>query len=147
MIELIEDWHRKACPQPDARALSVQMGCHLEEIAEMMRTLTFISGDRRIEGAGTPLEAMLTEAADALKSGAIEVVIEDRIAFADSIADQIVTATGTGYRAKVNVEEAVRIVNRSNWSKFDDNGDPIFNAQGKVIKGPRYTEPDLAGCV
>jgi hypothetical protein len=41
--------------------------------------------------------------------------------------------------------EAVTAVNRSNYSKFDKNGYPIFNENGKIAKGPDYTPPNLEG--
>ena len=41
--------------------------------------------------------------------------------------------------------EGIAAVNRSNYSKFDKNGYPIFNEQGKVMKGPDYSPPDLEG--
>lgn len=147
MIEQVEHWHQLACPTPDAKAFNVQLGCHFEEIAEMVRALTFKLGATEARGEGTKLELMLTHVADDLKSGFIDVVVEDRHEFADSIADQIVTATGVGYRAGIDVPRAIEIVNASNWSKFDDNGQPIFDTNGKVSKGPNYRAPDLTECL
>lgn len=39
---------------------------------------------------------------------------------------------------------ALKEVNLSNWSKFDENGNPIFNENGKIVKGENYFKPDLA---
>lgn len=147
MIEKIKDWHQRACPMPDNRNFAVQLGCHFEEIAEMVCALKFKFGSDLIPGEGTQLEMMLTHVANDLKSGRISAEIANRIEFADSIADQIVTATGAGYRAGINVPRAVEIVNTSNWSKFDDDNRPIFNKDGKVSKGPRYRAPDLTECL
>lgn len=41
------------------------------------------------------------------------------------------------------VEEAFHRVHQSNLSKLDENGKPIYNEFGKVVKGPNYKEPDL----
>jgi hypothetical protein len=41
--------------------------------------------------------------------------------------------------------EAVRRVNQSNWSKFDKDGQPIRDKDGKIAKGPDYKQPDLEG--
>lgn len=38
---------------------------------------------------------------------------------------------------------ALQEVNRSNWSKFE-NGEPIFDENGKIKKGPNYRPPDLS---
>jgi hypothetical protein len=72
-------------------------------------------------------------------------VIADRRELLDSLADQIVTAVGVGHCANMNVPEAVLRVNKSNWSKYDQDGQPIFKPNGKIDKGPNYVEPDLSG--
>lgn len=41
------------------------------------------------------------------------------------------------------IEEAYREVHRSNMSKLDNDGKPIYNEYGKVQKGPNYTPPDM----
>ena len=68
---------------------------------------------------------------------------EDRKELLDSLADQIVTATGVGTFLGMNVPGALAEVNRSNYSKFNAEGEPIFNENTKVMKGPFYTKPDL----
>ena len=76
-------------------------------------------------------------------SGAIYVNQEDREELLDSLADQIVTATGVGVFLGMNVPGALDEVNRSNYSKFE-NGEPVFNENRKVMKGKDYTPPDLS---
>ena len=63
--------------------------------------------------------------------------------FLDGICDQIVTATGVGFMAKMNVAGGFGEVNRSNASKFGENGEPIFDPNLKLIKGPNYFKPNL----
>ena len=41
------------------------------------------------------------------------------------------------------IEDAFQLVQNSNMSKLDDNGNPIFREDGKVMKGPNYKAPDL----
>jgi len=93
------------------------------------------------------LHTALTVVSLGLKHGAIKFQVNpsDRNEFLDSLADQIVTATGVGHCAKMNIVEAVRRVNSSNWSKYDTDGKPIFNEHGKITKGPDYKAPDLTG--
>lgn len=67
---------------------------------------------------------------------------EDRAELLDALCDQIVTATGIGTFLGMNVPGALSEVNRSNYSKFV-NGNPIFNENQKVMKGPDYTPPAL----
>ena len=42
-----------------------------------------------------------------------------------------------------DLDEAISRVHESNMSKLDDNGKPIYRADGKVLKGPNYKEPYL----
>ena len=42
-----------------------------------------------------------------------------------------------------DLDEAMQRVHESNMSKLDDNGKPIYRADGKVLKGPKYKEPYL----
>lgn len=70
------------------------------------------------------------------------VVVKDPVELLDSLADQIVTATGVGTFLGMNVPGALAEVNRSNYSKFED-GEPVFNENKKVMKGKDYTPPDL----
>lgn len=43
----------------------------------------------------------------------------------------------------IDLDEALDRVHASNMSKVDDSGDVIYNASGKVMKGPNYKKPDL----
>lgn len=74
------------------------------------------------------------------------IVVKDRIGLLDSLADQIVTATGVGTFLGMNVPGALAEVNRSNYSKFED-GEPVFNENKKVMKGKDYTPPDLSSFI
>lgn len=139
-IEQIELWHKRARPKPTDEDFSVQLGCHFEEIEEMMSAI--ITDDDDI------WETMRSEifiVATMLKEGRLKAKVVDRKELLDSIADQIVTAVGAGYCAGMKTSNAVAAVNRSNYSKFDKDGMPIFNEHGKVTKGPDYEPPDLKG--
>ena len=46
----------------------------------------------------------------------------------------------------IDLDDAMNRVFESNMSKLDENGCPIFRADGKVLKGPNYKEPDLTHC-
>lgn len=140
-LNWINEWHARACPQRTQAAFSVQLGCHFEEVAEMVASL-------RISNATVLQDRLLTtleELSAALKSGEALANISDRDELLDSLADQIVTAVGVGYRAKMNVPVACIRVDESNWSKFDAAGLPIFDTNGKVTKGVSYLPPNLEG--
>lgn len=92
--------------------------------------------------------AALTELSDLMKKDDKEVYAPNshRLAILDSLADQIVTATGVGTFLGMNVPGALAEVNRSNYSKFED-GEPVFNENKKVMKGKDYTPPDLSSFI
>ena len=144
-IDLINLWHERARPRPTERDLDVQVGCHFEEVAEMLETLTSVyrDGDVLLMNAHEAVKAL----ADALKAGHMKltVLMADREDLLDSLADQIVTATGVGHCAGMGVTEAVRRVNTSNWTKYDSDGQPIRDKNGKIAKGPKYAPPNLEG--
>lgn len=118
------------------------MGCHLEEVVEMLAELV----PRNPENHKKLTKAIgaLTVLSDLMKSDgeAFKVFPECRLALLDSLADQIVTATGVGTFLGMNVPGALAEVNHSNYSKFED-GEPVFNENKKVMKGKDYTPPDL----
>jgi predicted HAD superfamily Cof-like phosphohydrolase len=143
MTDPIEMWHHRCRPNPSEADFRVQLGCHFEEIAEMLETLS--SHD---EAACNQLDRMqdaCSMLANGLKAGRFTVDITDREDFLDATADQIVTGIGAAYCAGMMPTEALRRVNSSNWSKFDENNKPIRNEHGKVIKGPNYQPPNLEG--
>jgi predicted HAD superfamily Cof-like phosphohydrolase len=144
-VDLIKMWHERARPEPLGVHLNIQTGCHLEEAMEMVAVM---SGDDEYSSQLLDrLHTALTVVSLGLKHGTIKFHVkpDDRNEFLDSLADQIVTAVGVGHCAKMNIVEAVRRVNSSNWSKYDTDGKPIFNEQGKIMKGPNYKAPDLEG--
>ena len=62
---------------------------------------------------------------------------------ADALTDILYVTYGAGHAFGINLDECFKEVQRSNMSKLDENGKPIFNTQGKVMKGPNYFKPDL----
>lgn len=139
-------WHLRARPNPTQRDFDVQLGCHFEEIAEMLETLTFhVEGFSSTAGDMTMLHRGMKMFADKLKSGEVTVTISDRKSMLDSLADQVVTSVGVARCAGMSMPNACLEVDSSNWSKFDDEGNPIFDSNGKIKKGPNYREPDLTG--
>lgn len=134
------EWLKAAVPAPDNRTLSVQVGCHLEEVAEMLEAVTS-SGNTDI-ALGLALKA-LHIASDGLKSGDACIEAIDRTEMLDALCDQIVTAVGIAHMMGMDIEGALAEVNRANFSKFED-GRPVFLEGGKIGKGADYLAPDLS---
>lgn len=63
------------------------------------------------------------------------------------MADEVYVLYGMAAVFGWDLDEAVRRVHASNMSKLDDNGEPIYREDGKVLKGPNYQEPDLTDLV
>jgi hypothetical protein len=59
--------------------------------------------------------------------------------------DQVVTGLGAAHCAGMKGAAACDRVNASNWSKFDHNGQPLRDVNGKITKGPNYQPPVLDG--
>jgi hypothetical protein len=141
--EAIELWHKRARPEPTDKDFNVQLGCHFEEIQEMVCTLEGV--DVIMIKLLDELDSVTSQISSRLKKGLSAVEINDRNEFLDSIADQVVTGIGAAYCAGMKGADACDRVNTSNWSKFDHNGQPIRDANGKIKKGPNYQPPVLDG--
>lgn len=134
-----KQWFQKAVPNPTSKNFSTQVGCHLEEVAEMLDAITNTNPDLATKMGF--LKDAIDHVGNLLKKEE-GVVVKDPVDLLDSLADQIVTATGVGTFLGMNVPGALAEVNRSNYSKFED-GEPVFNENKKVMKGKDYTPPDL----
>jgi predicted HAD superfamily Cof-like phosphohydrolase len=149
-IESIELWQRRARPHPTGRDFNVALGCHLEEVVEMIECLRFSYKNGtgvEMPGKNSMIYQQIKDFSDGLKAGRITAEVADRKELCDSLADQIVTAVGVGHCASINTTKAVEIVNTSNFSKFSPEGEPYFDQNGKVLKGPNYKAPDLSDCI
>ena len=103
----------------------------------------------RYEPTGTvpPEEAMLRfnllkeeneEYLEACKNG-------DVVEIADALGDLLYITFGTILRHGLQhkIEEVFDEIHRSNMSKLDENGKPIFREDGKVLKSEKYFRPDI----
>ena len=62
---------------------------------------------------------------------------------ADALTDILYVTYGAGHAFGIDLDACFEEVQNSNMSKLDKNGNPIYNEDGKVLKGPNYYEPDL----
>ena len=68
---------------------------------------------------------------------------KDLLEVADALTDILYVTYGAGHAFGINLDKCFEEVQNSNMSKLDDNGKPIYNKHGKVMKGPNYFKPDL----
>ena len=62
---------------------------------------------------------------------------------ADSLTDILYVTYGAGHAFGIDLDKCFDEVQRSNMSKLGSDGKPIYNENGKVMKGPKYFEPNL----
>jgi len=62
---------------------------------------------------------------------------------ADALTDILYVTYGAGHAYGIDLDKCFSEVQRSNMSKLGGDGKPIYNEKGKVMKGPKYFEPNL----
>ena len=78
----------------------------------------------------------LEEFKEAIKSNDLKEV-------ADALTDILYVTYGAGHAFGINLDKCFEEVQKSNMSKLSEDGKPIYNEAGKVMKGPKYFKPDL----
>ena len=63
---------------------------------------------------------------------------------ADALTDILYVTYGAGHAFGINLDKCFEEVQSSNMSKLDDDGKPIYNENGKVMKGPNFFKPNLS---
>lgn len=79
----------------------------------------------------------LSELEEAMSDG-------DVIAVADALGDLLYVVYGAGLEWGVDLDRVVQEIHRSNMTKLDDDGKPIYREDGKVLKSNNFEEPELA---
>lgn len=85
-------------------------------------------------------------------------IIEDRIALvqgysdhrtrdvvetADALADMVYVIYGMALESGIPLDDILEEVQRSNMSKLGEDNKPIYRADGKILKGPNFSEPNI----
>ena len=69
---------------------------------------------------------------------------EDIVEIADALTDLLYVVYGAGHAFGIDLDECFLEVHASNMSKLDDDGQPIYREDGKVLKSDNYFKPNLA---
>ena len=69
---------------------------------------------------------------------------KDLLEVADALTDILYVTYGAGHAFGVDLDKCFEEVQNSNMSKLGEDGKPIYNDAGKVMKGPNYFKPDLS---
>lgn len=141
---MITLWHKRARPHPTEIDADVQIGCHLEEVVEMLDAME--GADPLTRNRIAVARQALAMLAEGLKAKSYEVEIIDRVAMLDALCDQVVTSVGVAHCLHMDIDKGLDIVSTSNWSKMVD-GKFLRDANGKIKKPPSYVPPYLDECV
>jgi len=68
---------------------------------------------------------------------------KDIIEVADALTDILYVTYGAGHSFGVDLDSCFNEVQNSNMSKLGEDGKPIYNESGKVMKGPNYFKPNI----
>jgi predicted HAD superfamily Cof-like phosphohydrolase len=144
--ERTEEWLRACGKEPSAENLSVQIGCHIEEFCEFLKSLRTDS-----EGYAKLLDRTRLDLdwfASKLKrrEQSVYVPIHLRIEALDALCDTEVTGNGIAYLAGFDKQGADEAVLQSNETKLVD-GKPVLLDSGKIGKPAGWTAPELRGFV
>ena len=69
---------------------------------------------------------------------------KDLLEVADALTDILYVTYGAGHAFGIDLDKCFEEVQNSNMSKLGDDGKPIYNDSGKVMKGPNYFKPNLS---
>ena len=108
----------------------------METFGQMVRTEPQFPDEKTMQLRLDLIKEELNELEDAMKTKNLKEI-------ADALTDILYVTYGAGYAYGIDLDKCFQEVQRANMSKLGNDGKPIFNEKGKVMKGPKYTAPDL----
>lgn len=116
---------------------------------ELVQNFMYIMGQEVRETPGFPDQEIIDLRMDLIREEVEEVEEgvrnRDLENVAKELTDLLYVVYGMGHSLGIDLDECFQEVQKSNLSKLDDNGKPIKNEYGKVVKGPNYVPADIAG--
>ena len=114
-----------------------KVGIFMKTFGQEVKTKAELSNNKINELRISLINEELEELKKAIKDN-------DILEVADALTDILYVAYGAGHAFGINLDKCFEEVQNSNMSKLDENGKPIYNEHGKVMKGPNYFKPDLS---
>ena len=108
----------------------------METFGQMVRTKPQFPDEKTMKLRYDLIKEELNELDYAMKTKNLKEI-------ADALTDILYVTYGAGFAYGINLDKCFKEVQRANMSKLGEDGKPIFNEKGKVMKGPNYREPDL----
>ncbi|MFL2888957.1 MAG: phosphoribosyl-ATP diphosphatase [Candidatus Pelagibacter sp.] len=113
-----------------------KVGIFMKTFGQDVKNKPSLSTDKINELRLSLIKEELDELKEAMKN-------KDLLEVADALTDILYVTYGAGHAFGIDLDKCFDEVQNSNMSKLDDNGEPIYNEFGKVMKGPKYFKPDL----
>ena len=114
-----------------------KVGTFMKTFGQEVKTNPSFSSDKINKLRVDLIKEELDELQEAMKNN-------DLLEVADALTDILYVTYGAGHAFGIDLDKCFDEVQNSNMSKLDENGEPIFNESGKVMKGPNYFKPNLS---
>ena len=108
----------------------------METFGQEVKNKAEFPSDKTVKLRYDLIKEELDEFKDAIKTKNLKEV-------ADSLTDILYVTYGAGHAFGINLDKCFEEVQNSNMSKLGQDGKPIYNESGKVMKGPNYFKPNL----
>tara|TARA_B100000965_G_C19382756_1_gene665356 strand:+ start:474 stop:845 length:372 start_codon:yes stop_codon:yes gene_type:complete len=113
-----------------------KVGLFMKTFGQEIKTKPSLSSEKINNLRINLISEELEELKDAVKNNDLKEVI-------DALTDILYVTYGAGHAFGVDLDKCFEEVQNSNMSKLGEDGKPIYNESGKVMKGPNYFKPDL----
>ena len=114
-----------------------KVGLFMKTFAQEVKTTPSLSSEKINNLRISLINEELEEFKEAIKNNDLKEAV-------DALTDILYVTYGAGYAFGINLDKCFNEVQRSNMSKLGEDGKPIYNDAGKVMKGPKYFKPDLS---
>ena len=114
-----------------------KVGSFMKTFGQEVKTKSGLSTEKINKLRISLINEELEEFKEAIKNNDLKEV-------ADALTDILYVTYGAGHAFGINLDKCFDEVQKSNMSKLGHDGKPIYNEQGKVMKGPKYFKPDLS---
>ena len=113
-----------------------KVGIFMKTFGQEVKTKSELADNKIKELRVSLIEEELEELKEAIRNNDIKEV-------ADALTDILYVTYGAGHAFGINLDKCFEEVQNSNMSKLGEDGKPIYNENGKVMKGPNYFKPNL----
>ena len=113
-----------------------KVGLFMKTFGQEVKNKPTLSTDKIIELRLSLIKEELSELSEAIDK-------KDLVEIADALTDILYVTYGAGHAFGIDLDKCFQEVQNSNMSKLGEDGKPIYNEFGKVMKGPKYFKPNL----